>query len=322
MFLIFLSLLLLQSSSFANAALQVDVPATPSGTNVVESNFLGISFELSFMTDYFGNNTQQINMPMLNYLAGIRVRTDSKEPVRIRIGGNSADSSPYYPDSSSPMVQLVPGNYNFNDQPVTYNSLLWSVLSDVSKSIGGVSYVINIPLAIFPNASLANDIRTILGTDLDSMLVGNEPDLYHDHNKRPNQANYTVQNYIDEYTSVLKIVGTTDTQGKADIGGPSVCCAWDLATLLQQGYLSTFASDLKYIVLQHYPQNNCFGSFQYQLPWYIQHANGQQFAINHERSSLTCASHSGLPYPMAEARHRLPHVAARGDQAQAHQLGI
>jgi hypothetical protein len=34
------------------AAVQVTVPATPSTSNVVHSNFLGISFELSFMTDY------------------------------------------------------------------------------------------------------------------------------------------------------------------------------------------------------------------------------------------------------------------------------
>ncbi|KAF7306443.1 Glyco-hydro-79C domain-containing protein [Mycena indigotica] len=277
--LIPISFLLLQTIFVTNAAIQVVVPSTPSGSNVVDSNFLGISFELSFMTEYFGNDTQHINMPILNYLGAIRARTAAKDPIRIRIGGNSADSSPYFSPSASPMVQLVPGNYNFNDQPVTYNSMIWSVMSGVSKSIGGVAYAINIPLAIFPNATMADDIRSILGSDLDSMLLGNEPDLYTGHNKRPNQANYTVTNYIDEYKSALAIIGTKDAAGKADIGGPSICCNWDLEPLLKEGYLSNFTGELKYIVLQHYPQNNCNpGVFKYQLPWYLQHANVVELA--------------------------------------------
>ncbi|KAJ7806106.1 glycoside hydrolase family 79 protein [Mycena olivaceomarginata] len=255
------------------AAVQVTVPATPSTSNVVHSNFLGISFELSFMTDYFGNDTDHINTPMLNYLAGIRARTGNN-PVRIRIGGNSADSSPYIDTASSPMVQLQVGNFNANDQPVTYNPLLWTVMSAVSKSVNGVNYLINVPLGITPNASLANDIRNILGSDLDSMLLGNEPDLYSGHGKRPNLQNYTVDDYFGEYSAAITTIGSNDAEGKQDIGGPSICCNWDLNAVLQAGYLTKFSSALKYIVLQHYPQNNCnAGKFPFQLPYYLQHSN-------------------------------------------------
>ncbi|KAF7319868.1 Glyco-hydro-79C domain-containing protein [Mycena kentingensis (nom. inval.)] len=265
---------LLGSTALVNAAVQVSVPATPSASNVVESNFLGISYELSYLNEYFGNDTNTINMPMLNYLGCIRARTRPADSVRVRIGGNSADSSPYYTESSSPMVQLVPGDHNANDQPVTYNSEIWKVMSAVHKSVGGVAYSINIPLAIAPNASLTDDIRTNLGDSLDSLLLGNEPDLYFGHKKRTGVANYTVQDYFGEYAAAIKTIGSTDTQGKPTIAGPSICCAWDLATLLQQGYLTEFASELKYIVLQHYPQNNCNpGKFPYQLPYYLQHAN-------------------------------------------------
>ncbi|KAF7340105.1 Glyco-hydro-79C domain-containing protein [Mycena venus] len=255
------------------AAVQVTVPATPSTSNVVHSNFLGISYELSFMTDYFGNDTDHIATPMLNYLANIRARTGNN-PVRIRIGGNSADSSPYFDTASSPMVQLQQGNFNANDQPVTYNSLLWQVMASVSKSVNGVSYVINVPLAIAPNASLANDMRNILGSSLDSMLLGNEPDLYTGHGKRPNLQNYTVDDYFGDYSTAISTIGPDDASGAPDVGGPSVCCNWDLASLLQAGYLTKFSSALKYIVLQHYPQNNCNnGQFPFQLPWYLQHSN-------------------------------------------------
>jgi hypothetical protein len=259
------------------AAVQITVPSTPSTSNVVSSNFLGISFELSFMTEYFGNDTTQINPPIINYLAGIRARTGSN-PVRLRIGGNSADDSPYIDQASSPMVQLEPGTHNANDQSVDYNPTLWNVLAAVDKQVNGVAYLINIPLAVQPNASLSTDIRNILGSSLDSMLLGNEPDLYAAHGKRPTLSNYTVDNYFDDYTSAINVIGPNDSAGHADIGGPSICCQWDLRTLLQQGYLTKFKSSLKYISLQHYPQNNCFGSFQFQLPWYLQHSNVVELA--------------------------------------------
>ncbi|KAJ7922990.1 hypothetical protein B0H13DRAFT_2655337 [Mycena leptocephala] len=264
--------LLLAYIGHANAAVQITVPATPSTSNVVHSNFLGISFELSFLDQYFGNDTNTINTPMLNYLAGIRARTGGN-PVRIRIGGNSADSSPYYDQPSSPMVQLQPGTFNANDQPVTYNPLVWTVMAQVAKSVNGVAYVINVPLGIKPNASIANDMRNILGSSLDSMLLGNEPDLYAGHDKRP--KNYTVDDYFGEYSAAITTIGSNDAEGQPDIGGPSICCNWDLASVLQQGYLTKFSSALKYIVLQHYPQNYCnhTAGFPHQLPWYMQHSN-------------------------------------------------
>ncbi|KAJ7630455.1 glycoside hydrolase family 79 protein, partial [Roridomyces roridus] len=263
------SLLVLHSAiALSYAAVQVSVPATPSGSNVVQSNFLGISFELSFVPEYFGNDSTKINVPMLNYLGCIRERMGAN-PVRLRIGGNSADDSPYVAESSSPAVQLLPGTFNSNDQGVTYNSDLWPLLAAVSKSINGAAYLITVA----PNASLSNDIRNTLGDSLDGMILGNEPDLYTGHKKRPNVQNYTVDDYIADFQAGLNTIGTQDTNGKKDVSGPGICCNWDLKALLEQGYLSNFTSDLKYISVQHYPQNNCGGPIKYQLPYYIQHNN-------------------------------------------------
>ncbi|KAJ7139552.1 hypothetical protein C8R44DRAFT_764761 [Mycena epipterygia] len=273
--LIPLSLFLILQSRVgpSNAAVQITVPSAPSTSNVVFSNFLGISFELSFMPEYFGNDTTQINTPMLNYLAGIRARTGSN-PLRLRIGGNSADDSPYVEPAASPMVQLQSGTFNANDQSVDYNPTIWQVLAQVAKEVDGVAYLINIPLAITPNASLSTDIRNTLGSSLDGMLLGNEPDLYTGHGKRTNLKNYTVDDYFGDYTSAIATIGSGDSSGHQDIGGPGLCCNWDLRTLLQQGYLTNFSSSLKYISVQHYPQNNCNnGVFPYQLPWYLQHSN-------------------------------------------------
>ncbi len=112
---------------------------------------------------------------MLNYLSEIRTRTGSN-PVRLRIGGNSADSSTYLQNQTSPMLKLTDPNANYNNQPVDYGPMLWQVLQNVSGSVGGTEYLIGISLSDPNNtigSTIAGDAKEILGDNLDSILVGN-----------------------------------------------------------------------------------------------------------------------------------------------------
>ncbi|KAJ3713573.1 glycoside hydrolase family 79 protein [Lentinula raphanica] len=260
----------------ATADVQLSIPSSSSSKNVVASNFLGISFELSFMNEYFGNDTDTIPQPMLNYLGEIRSRTGSND-VRVRVGGNSADASTYVPSQTSPMLVLTDPNANSNNQPVDYGPMLWEVMEKVSQEVNGVQYLIGLTLnSTNTNSIIAGDAAKTLGSHLDAMLLGNEPDLYTAHGQRPNVQNYTVDDYIGEYSAALRGLSNTTAGNLTDghnVAGPTVCCNWDLATLLEQGYLSNFTDVLKYITLQHYPQNNCFGSYQYELVYYTQHGN-------------------------------------------------
>ncbi|KAK0456888.1 glycoside hydrolase family 79 protein [Armillaria borealis] len=294
-----LSLFLVFQFLHAYAAVNVSwsTTASDSSKNVVQANFLGVSFELSFMDQYFGNDTSTIPQTMLNYLSEIRTRTGSN-PVRLRIGGNSADSSTYLQNQTSPMLKLTDPNANYNNQPVDYGPMLWQVLQNVSGSVGGTEYLIGISLSDPNNtigSKIAGDAKEILGDNLDSILVGNEPDLYTSHGNRPGLQNYTVQDYIGEFSEVTNYLNDTSA---GDILKPRYVL-WDLATLLQQGYLATFSNILKYITLQHYPQNNCFGSYQYELPYYLQHSNTvglaswQQYGIDIVASN-TSAGHPRL----------------------------
>ena len=88
------------------AAVSVTAPsgAPPSTANVVWSNFLGLSVELSFINYYFGNTTAQTPEPVVRYLAQLRAR-GSGQPVRVRLGGNSMDSSTYVPDQ--PAIRVL-----------------------------------------------------------------------------------------------------------------------------------------------------------------------------------------------------------------------
>ncbi|KAG6911248.1 hypothetical protein DXG01_003115 [Tephrocybe rancida] len=180
----------------------VSVPSTAPGHNVVQPNFLGISLELSFMDEYcafvqtsiralsltiklraVGNDTSTIPPTVLNYLSAIRGRTGNS-PLRLRVGGNSMDSSVYVPEMTTPMLQLTQSAANSNNQPVNYGPMLWEVMKKVADNVGGAEYLIGAA-------------EQALGSTLDGFLLGNEPDLYTTHLQRPKIKNYTTDIYID-----------------------------------------------------------------------------------------------------------------------------
>lgn len=125
------------------ATVQVTPPATPPGSNVtaVYSNFFGISFELSFINYYFGNDSSSIPQPMLNYLGALRARGAADRPVRLRLGGNSMDSSTYVPDQTE-IIKFTDPNANVNDQPVSYGSVLFDVMKNASARVDTAQWLI------------------------------------------------------------------------------------------------------------------------------------------------------------------------------------
>ncbi|KAH9483671.1 hypothetical protein JR316_0003141 [Psilocybe cubensis] len=177
------------------------------------------------------------------------------------------------------MIQPIPGAHA-DDQPVNFGPVLWDVLNKVASNVGGADYLIGLSLRDPNNANvpiLAGAAVDGLGANLDGLLLGNEPDIYAAHGYRPNVKNYTTALYINEFkTAADRLTNTSagDIYDKHEIVGPTICCAWNLDALLDDGFSSSFGSNLKYISLQHYPQNNCNpGVFNFQLPYYVQHAN-------------------------------------------------
>lgn len=129
---------------------------------------------------------------MVNYLSAIRNRTLNK-PVRLRLGGNSMDSSTYVPDQPD-IVEFTNPNANSNDQPVNYGPALFDVMNAVNDKIGGTEYLIGndykrkllslltdphvLGLSLRqPNSTniplLAGDAQNALGDTLDAFLLGN-----------------------------------------------------------------------------------------------------------------------------------------------------
>ncbi len=136
------ALCLLASIRSAFAAVAVTAPTNPPSVdaNVVFSNFMGISMELSFINYYMGNSTDQTPAPFIKYLSTLQQHASGK-PVRLRLGGNSMDSSTYVPNQQS-IIQFTDPNANSNDQPVNYGAQLFEVMKGISTQVGGVQYLI------------------------------------------------------------------------------------------------------------------------------------------------------------------------------------
>ncbi|KAL5488067.1 hypothetical protein ACEPAI_6175 [Sanghuangporus weigelae] len=258
------------------ALTNVSLPFFLSGSNasLVRSNFFGISIELSVVNTIIGENTSSIPTQMENYLGYIQNRAQS--PVRIRVGGNSMDDS-VFNSTQAKMIVYTGEAVSAHDQPVSYGPIFYDVLADLAKNIGGAEYLIGLSLLLREENDTPLTVSTAeqkLTGYLDAFLLGNEPDLYGAHARR--QSNYSVQDYFGEFTVVVQQLNNSNQYGdllpQAYLGGPTICCNWALADILNQGYLTNFGSDLKYINLQHYPQNNCFGA-TVNVSYYTSHYN-------------------------------------------------
>lgn len=156
-------LLALAISSSAGSSISISSPSFLKQGFLVNSNFFGISIELSIidtlskfllkLIEWFysfilispcfiykvGENVSSIPHEIENYFKNIKDRAGN--PLRVRIGGNSMDDSIYNANQSN-MINFTTVAANINDQPVSFGPVLFDVLSSISNATGGVEYLI------------------------------------------------------------------------------------------------------------------------------------------------------------------------------------
>ena len=118
----------------------------------------------------------------------------------------------------------------YNDIPVDFGPTFFDVLNAMADDVGEMQYIIGLSMQDPSNdgnvVELAAAARSKLGSRLDAMLLGNEPDLYAGHGTR---ANYTIADYIPEIGEVLNDLENSqygDIINETLIGGPTICCSW------------------------------------------------------------------------------------------------
>ncbi|KAL4062188.1 glycoside hydrolase family 79 protein [Scleroderma yunnanense] len=266
---------------------------------VVQDNFLGISFELNSFDTLWGKSPQQMPIPMQNYLSNLRARMHS--PLRIRIGGNSMDSSTYVSNQTQ-MIILTDPNAYFNNVPVDFGPTFFDVLNAMADVVGEMEFMITLSMQDPQNDTdvieLAKAGRDMLGSRLDSMLLGNEPDLYAGHGTR---ANYTIQDYIPEIGQVLGDLRNSQYGNlipETIIGGPTICCSWNLSDVLDAG-LTQYP--YKYYTLQHYPTHTCQGpnAKNTNITYFVSHTNVPVFA-QWQSDGIQMARDANVPVLMTE----------------------
>lgn len=179
-----------------DAPVVVTVPERPSLAalaNVVQDNFIGVSWELSsfdtlceqhlaltrrdMLADLVhegGNTVDTIPSAMLNYMSNIRQRITNS--MRIRVGGSGMDSSTYDPDLA-PMLKLTDPDAYFNNIPVDFGPTLFDIMNAMADRVGSMQFTIGLSMQDAQNDAnvvlLASAATARLGDRLDAMTLGN-----------------------------------------------------------------------------------------------------------------------------------------------------
>ncbi|KAF9223232.1 hypothetical protein BS17DRAFT_706135 [Gyrodon lividus] len=274
-------------------------PGASSLVNVVQDNFLGVSFELSSFNTLWGDTPLTMPDAMQNYLSNLGQRHPS--PLRIRVGGNSMDGSTWVPSQPQMLVLTDPNAY-YNDVPVDFGPVFFDVLNSMADVVGEMAFIIGLSMRD-PDGDenvleLAAAAREMLGGRLDSMLLGNEPDLYAGNERA---QNYTIVDYIPEIGKVLNDLRNSpagDLISDTVIGGPTICCAWNLDAVLSGGLLQY---PYKYYTLQHYPTYYCDGPTPQNtnISYFISHTNVPGYA-QWQTKGVQMAKNASVPVLMTE----------------------
>ncbi|TFK50159.1 hypothetical protein OE88DRAFT_1661748 [Heliocybe sulcata] len=294
-------------SSVASAAINVTFPASPppsSAVNVVYDNFLGISFELSSFNTLWGESTTTIPPAILNYLHNIRSRLGDSSPLRIRVGGNSMDESLYAPDQKQ-MLTFPDPDAPSNNIPTNFGPVLWDVMGAVSKQVGGISFLVGLSMREDrPNWGVGNVVETAvaankaLGSNLDGFLLGNEPDLYSGHGNIPG---YNISLYMNDVGTILDSLRDSPSGNLLEsplIGGPTICCSWDLKDVITSG-LGNYR--YKYYSMQHYPTHACAGEnpTNTNISYFLTHSNLDTF-VSWNQPGVARAKAANTPVLLTE----------------------
>ncbi|KAG6810265.1 hypothetical protein H0H92_012642 [Tricholoma furcatifolium] len=227
---------------------------------------------------------------MQNYLHNIIARLEN--PLRIRIGGNSMDISTYVPTLSELLVETDPDAY-FNDIPVDFGPVLFDVINAMSDDVGEMQFVLGLTMRNPNDTSnlllLAAAAEEQLGDRLDAFLLGNEPDLY---------GLYSIPSYVSAVGEVVEDMRNANDLPTTLLGGPTICCQWNLSTILEDGLVDY---SYKYYAVQRYPQENCGGPTPQNtnITYYLSHQNVAPF-LGWQQEGMSIARKNNVPVLMTE----------------------
>ncbi|KZV91536.1 hypothetical protein EXIGLDRAFT_719226 [Exidia glandulosa HHB12029] len=246
------------------------------------NSFMGVSIEMSLAEAIIGPNSSYLRPQFLNLMSVLKERAG---PPILRLGGNTQEKAKLLdvlPNGGSiDKIAIGPTGYT-NTPTLLYTLDVLKALRETSELLG-IKWWLGIPMnqTTPPRLEIIEQGEAVMGEFLAGWQLGNEPDLYAQHNYRT--ADYSQQNYIDEFQSILDDINAHPTiQVKNNLGGPGVCCLWNLNGILDQfNYLQRFGNQLSTMIIEHYPIDNCIKGQhdpQEMMNEYMMHTSPQKFA--------------------------------------------
>ncbi|CDO76008.1 hypothetical protein BN946_scf184780.g15 [Trametes cinnabarina] len=257
-----------------------------------KGSFMGFSIEMSVVEQIdracslVGKNSTFIQVPFLNLLATLASRAGI---VTIRVGGNTQETATLVPSlpNNSMIAKDKQDASNPTQTPVLdFTAEMLYLLANVSSLVNARWYL-GIPFNDTANLRLqiAEAAEAILGDKVLAFQVGNEPDLYADHNHRPQGYNQT--DYFNEFGIVVNAI-QNDAQipTRGNLVAPSVQGGWSLESVFDTGFLNAYGTDVSILSVERYPDQNCAAAFpggnfgpvvnpQDVFPKYLNHSSGQ-----------------------------------------------
>ncbi|KAF9556941.1 hypothetical protein CPC08DRAFT_710755, partial [Agrocybe pediades] len=278
---------LILPSAFAAPEINITFPERPTAEllpHVVEDNFIGVSYELSSFDSLWGKTVKKQPAAMQNYMGNLAARMS--KPLRIRLGGNGMDASRYVPSLKVPIE--ITDDSNFQTIRTNFGPRLVDILDGMMQKVGKMQFYLALS-TLFPDGfddmvKFAAYAKEKLGDSVDAWMLGNEPDLYSSHGKRPG---YGIEDYIPEIeTYISKLKDANVIGDELMVAGSTTCCGWDVNDVLNAGLDKL---PYKYYTIQQYPHNICKGpnNQNTNISHYLDHTRvdpyltGQKVAIKH-----------------------------------------
>ncbi|KZP13253.1 glycoside hydrolase family 79 protein [Athelia psychrophila] len=284
------------------AALSIPIPGS----------FYGFSVEMSVSNQILGKNASLLQVPFLNLMSLLKARGGG---VHIRVGGNTQETATMVaslPNGTILEKAAVNTQVTTQTPALLISPELIYMMANISALISGVKWYLGVPMNDTSNLRLeiAEYGEAILGDNLLGLQVGNEPDLYGVHQFGGRPTTYSPQDYFTEFGQEMTgINADANIPVKKNIVGPSVTGGtWTPDQVFATGYLSAYASNLGFIAVENYPDDNCQAIFggdsaakdpQTEFPKYLTHGAGTAIVAGFLSASAQARA-LGLPMLMFE----------------------
>ncbi|KAF8995399.1 hypothetical protein BDQ17DRAFT_1365778 [Cyathus striatus] len=187
--------------------------------------------------------------------------------VYVRLGGNTQEHATLvdFIENYQVITKNKTNLAQTTETPaVLYTTDMFYIMNNIS-TLTNVKWFLGIPFddATDWRLQIAENAQNILGDNLMGLQAGNEPDYYPNNGHRT--ENYTASDYFGEFgTLVAAIEANGNIPNKNMLVAPNLGgggSGWTPEAVWETGFLDSYADRLRFMAVEHYPNNNCFVQF-------------------------------------------------------------